>query len=51
LRLRTLLVVDLLVALTALLWLDGWFHRHGARLPSAPPPELARALGSVSEDL
>ncbi|HKD16494.1 MAG TPA: ATP-binding protein [Thermoanaerobaculia bacterium] len=50
-RSRTLLAADLLVAFAALLWLDGWWPRRGAWVPSAPPPELARALGSVSDDL
>jgi signal transduction histidine kinase/HAMP domain-containing protein len=49
-RRRTLLAADLLVALGALLWLDGWGPHRGAQAPSAPP-ELARALGTVSDDL
>jgi signal transduction histidine kinase/HAMP domain-containing protein len=48
---RTLLAADLLVALAALLWLDGWWPRPGSALPQAPPPELARALQAVSNDL
>jgi signal transduction histidine kinase len=50
-RRRTLLAADLLVAIAALLWLDGWFPARGDRTVSVPPPELARALGGVSDDL
>ena len=50
-RRRTLLAADLLVAIAALLWLDGWLPDRGGRAASAPPPELARALGAVSDDL
>ncbi len=47
-----LLVAALLVALACLPWLDGWAVLPGTATPeAAPPPELARSLASVADDL
>jgi signal transduction histidine kinase/HAMP domain-containing protein len=47
-----LLVAALLVGLACLPWLDGWAVLPGTATPAAaPPPELARSLSGMAEDL